>query len=289
MLWCTTSAPAMSRCATSSPAGCLRSSAIDRLPRWQPKNGLPAMRMLSPTTGSILITSAPRSLRIIGPNGPARYWPKSSTWMPSSACPLPLASSSRPERRSAATVFRRVPVLGMWRTGTSALRSRRAGAGDELRDRGRVVAEPAENLGGVLADLGLRPADLAGRAEHVDRHADLCGLAVHGIVDRGDHCSRSSAGAPASRAARAPVRPRDRLQLGDKGLAIVLDELGPSPRVELLPLFRGQRHERERIGVSSSPRMSSTLLVGVSPLITDRWMNWRLAHSKIICWWMPGG
>ena len=31
------------------------------------------------------------------------------------------------------------------------------------------------------------------------------------------------------------------------------------------------------------------LFVGVSPLITDRWMNSWFAHSKIICWWIPGG
>ena len=44
------------------------------------------MRMPSPVTGSTLMTSAPRSPRIIGPNGPARYWPKSTTTTPSSAC-----------------------------------------------------------------------------------------------------------------------------------------------------------------------------------------------------------
>ena len=43
---------------------------MSRLPRWQPKNGLPASRMPSPVTGSTLMTSAPRSPMIIGPNGP---------------------------------------------------------------------------------------------------------------------------------------------------------------------------------------------------------------------------
>ena len=40
---------------------------MSRLPRWQPKNGLPARRMPSPVTGSTLMTSAPRSPMIIGP------------------------------------------------------------------------------------------------------------------------------------------------------------------------------------------------------------------------------
>ena len=58
---------------------------MDRLPRWQPTNGAAASRMASPVTGSTLMTSAPRSDRIIGPNGPARYWPRSSTTTPSRA------------------------------------------------------------------------------------------------------------------------------------------------------------------------------------------------------------
>ena len=58
---------------------------MSRLPRWQPMNGWLTKRMPSPVSGSTLITSAPRSPMIIGPNGPARYWPKSTSTTPSSA------------------------------------------------------------------------------------------------------------------------------------------------------------------------------------------------------------
>ena len=58
---------------------------MSRLPRWQPMNDPTTVpRMPSPRVGSTLMTSAPRSASSIGPKGPARYWPKSITRMPSS-------------------------------------------------------------------------------------------------------------------------------------------------------------------------------------------------------------
>ena len=85
MLWWTMSALATSSSAISTPSGRFRSSAMSRLPRWQPMNEpTTAPRMPSPRVGSTLITSAPRSASSIGPNGPARNCPKSMTRTPSS-------------------------------------------------------------------------------------------------------------------------------------------------------------------------------------------------------------
>src|SRR5947209_3752311 len=92
MLWCTASARRTSSNASSRPSGVLMLTAMSRLPRWHPKNGLPAMRIPSPVAGSTLMTSMPRSARIIGPNGPARYWPKSMSVSPSSG-PAPFDPS----------------------------------------------------------------------------------------------------------------------------------------------------------------------------------------------------
>ena len=64
----------------------LRSSATPRLPRWQPKNDHSTQRMPSPPGGSTFTTSAPRSLSSIGPSGPARNAPASTTCTPSSGC-----------------------------------------------------------------------------------------------------------------------------------------------------------------------------------------------------------
>ena len=125
------------RSAISCPRSVLRLSAMSRLPRWQPKNGWFAMRMPSPVTGSTLITSAPRSPMIIGPNGPARYWPKSID-----------------DARLRARASRPPPRVNV---AISAAR----------------VAELAEDLVVVLPGRGPRTLDRARRAEQVDRHADL--------------------------------------------------------------------------------------------------------------------
>src|SRR5262245_47357909 len=160
MLWCTASARRTSSNASSRPAGVLTLTAMSRLPRWQPKNGLPAMRIPSPVTGSTLITSMPRSPRIIGPNGPARYCPKSMSRSPASG-PAPSTPSLTP---------------------APSLTSRAS------RDRGHVVhADLAPHFGVVLADVWLGAADLARRAEEVDGHADLDQRAEIGIVDRDHH------------------------------------------------------------------------------------------------------
>src|SRR5579871_605336 len=85
MLWCTTSAVATSSRAMRSPSGSFMLSAMSRLPRWHPmKEPTTAPRMPSPRVGSTLMTSAPKSAISIGPNGPAKYWPKSMTRIPSS-------------------------------------------------------------------------------------------------------------------------------------------------------------------------------------------------------------
>src|SRR3954471_18524427 len=152
MLWCTASARRTSSIASSRPSGALMLRAMSRLPRWHPKNGLPAMRIPSPVAGSTLMTSMPRSARIIGPKGPARYWPKSMSVSPSSG-PAPFDPSV----------------------------TSRASALD---------ADLAPYLLVVLADPGLRAADLARRAEEIDRDADLDQRSEIGIVDRHHHAVR---------------------------------------------------------------------------------------------------
>src|SRR5207342_159960 len=152
MLWCTASARRTSSNPSSRPSGTLRLRAMSRLPRWHPKNGLPAMRIPSPVAGSTLTTSIPRSPRIIGPNGPARYWPKSMSRSPSSG-PAPFDPS----------VTSRASTLD---------------------------ADLAPYLGVVLADPGLGAADLARRAEEIDGHTHLDQRSEIGIVDRHHHSVR---------------------------------------------------------------------------------------------------
>ena len=83
-MWCTTSAQRNSASSAGRLSGDLMSSAIARLPRWQPANGQSAHLIGSPVVASTLITSAPRSASSIGPSGPARKFPKSRTLSPSS-------------------------------------------------------------------------------------------------------------------------------------------------------------------------------------------------------------
>src|SRR2546430_952099 len=149
MLWCTASARRTSSIASSRPSGVLMLTAMSRLPRWQRKNGLPAMRIPWPVAGSTLMTTMRRSARIMGPNGPARYWPKSMSISPSSG-PAPFDPSV----------------------------TSRASAFD---------ADLAPYLLVVLADAGLRAPDLARGAEEIDRDADLDERAEVGVVDRHHH------------------------------------------------------------------------------------------------------
>src|SRR2546430_6188506 len=152
MLWCTASARRTSSIASSRPSGVLMLTAMSRLPRWQRKNGLPAMRIPWPVAGSTLMTTMRRSARIMGPNGPARYWPKSMSISPSSG-PAPFDPSV----------------------------TSRASAFD---------ADLAPYLLVVLADAGLRAAALARGPEEVDRHADLDERTEVGVVDRHHHAVR---------------------------------------------------------------------------------------------------
>src|SRR5262249_61634726 len=95
------------------------------------------MRIPSPVTGSTLITSMPRSARIIGPNGPARYCPKSMSRSPASG-----------------------PVPFVWSVTSRA-----------SRDRGHVAgvgADLAPHLDVLLGDTPVGPADLARRADEAD-------------------------------------------------------------------------------------------------------------------------
>src|SRR5580698_9371019 len=135
-LWLTTSAHRTSRWATSWPAGFLRSTAIERLPRWAPLNGLVVGRNVSPSRGSSLITSAPRSASRRLAYGPAKYIPKSRTLMPSRVvsmgCVLP--SGDHPVGRPSG----------------SELRSCDHPIAPQLGDRLIVVAELVEDLVGVL-------------------------------------------------------------------------------------------------------------------------------------------
>src|SRR5580698_188735 len=128
-LWLTTSAHRTSRWATSWPAGFLRSTAIERLPRWAPLNGLVVGRSVSPSRGSSLMTSAPRSASRRLAYGPAKYIPKSRTLTPSSVVSMGSAPPSRDH-----------PVA------------------PQLADRLIVVPELMQDLLGVLADARRRPA-----------------------------------------------------------------------------------------------------------------------------------
>src|ERR1700687_1040759 len=92
-----TSLEAISRRAISLPSGAFRSMEMQRLPRWHAAHtaspAVPGGREMFST----LMTSAPRSLRIMAANGPATAVPKSSTRIPSSGCrsAAPLAARGR--------------------------------------------------------------------------------------------------------------------------------------------------------------------------------------------------
>ena len=66
----TTSAPVASRCTTSRPSGSFRFTAIERLPRFQPKKP-GSSRKESPSSASTLMTVAPMSASIMAPYDPA--------------------------------------------------------------------------------------------------------------------------------------------------------------------------------------------------------------------------
>src|SRR5580658_2570620 len=138
-----------------NPSGCFRSTAMSRLPRWQPmKDPTTLPRMASPRVGSTLMTSAPRSASSIGPKGPARNWPKSMTRMPSSGPGI----SDHPAR----------PQRG---------------------DLGVVASEGPEHLVGMGSGQRLRALDLAGRRPEEDGDAELGGGPDLG-VDHLDHRTR---------------------------------------------------------------------------------------------------
>src|SRR5579863_3858024 len=135
-----------------SPSGCFRSTAMSRLPRWQPmKEPTTLPRMPSPRVGSILMTSAPRSPSNIGPNGPARNWPKSTTRMPSSG---PVISDNP--------------------------------SGAQGGDLGVVASERAEHLIAVGSGQGLWALHLTRGGPEEDGEAQLSGGSDLG-VDHLDH------------------------------------------------------------------------------------------------------
>ena len=97
------------RCTISWARGSLRLSIRLRLPRlyhWKPLlvpgTTLPVRRNGSPSSDSILTTSAPRSARNWPITGPATIWQNSSTRMPSKG-PVAIARHSRPLRRLVAS------------------------------------------------------------------------------------------------------------------------------------------------------------------------------------------
>src|SRR4051794_14356953 len=88
----TTSTCPSSRRTTSAAAGCLRSSASERLPRWYAARppGIPRTGSF-PSGGSTRITSAPRSARSMVQNAPGNMRVRSSTRSPASGrSPPPL-------------------------------------------------------------------------------------------------------------------------------------------------------------------------------------------------------
>src|SRR5579872_6456204 len=148
MLWWTMSAVATSSSARRRPSGCLRSRAMSRFPRWQPMNDPMTLDLMpSPRVGSTLMTSAPRSASSIGPNGPARYWPKSRTRMPSNGP----GNSDHP-------------------------------AGSEGGDLRLAATEGGENFLGVGSGRGLRALHRARGALEEEGDADLGGGTDLGVV-----------------------------------------------------------------------------------------------------------
>src|SRR5579859_1082879 len=117
----TISALATSRSATERSAADFRSSTRLRLPRWS--MALAACFQRGPPGGSTRTTSAPWSASMTASNGPARYWPKSSTRILCSA-PLTRTPGVSSARRGG------VPVL-------------HARANDGLEVRGVDVARAA--------------------------------------------------------------------------------------------------------------------------------------------------
>jgi hypothetical protein len=82
----TMSAVAISRSAASTPSGCFRSSAMLFLLRLKvgkkPEPEPSRRRVLSPSMGSTLMTSAPRSASSRPQVGPMTMWVNSTTRMP---------------------------------------------------------------------------------------------------------------------------------------------------------------------------------------------------------------
>ena len=97
--WMRTSASPINSMSQATAALSLRSTVIDRLlaltarnPGDTPfQNGGPQRRASSPSGRSTLITSAPRWARISPATGPARFWPISTTRIPSSVIGRALA------------------------------------------------------------------------------------------------------------------------------------------------------------------------------------------------------
>src|SRR5258706_12029358 len=109
MLCTMTSARPIRRRSTAAPAGCLRSSTTERLlrltarwielmPGWR---ATPAARAMSPSGGSILITSAPRSPRIWVASGPSTTAVRSMTVTPASGPAGALIAAGGPSEAAA--------------------------------------------------------------------------------------------------------------------------------------------------------------------------------------------
>ena len=82
---CSTTSARLSSCSTTGRAsGAPMFSARLRLPRWHAATAYAAARMASPSGGSTLTTSAPRSARISAASGPATNAEKSTTRRPAS-------------------------------------------------------------------------------------------------------------------------------------------------------------------------------------------------------------
>ena len=102
MLWMNTSLTASSRRIASRPASVFRSQSTERLPRFSRRytgpipgvtGGVPTSRDVSPSAGSSLTTSAPRSASVAVQYGPKNTEVRSAMRMPSSrACRVMAAS-----------------------------------------------------------------------------------------------------------------------------------------------------------------------------------------------------
>ncbi len=237
------------------------------------------MRMPSPVTGSTLTTSMPRSPRIIGPNGPARYWPKSMSRYFPSANRGGVASGPASGRSSrGAVVAGRVVVDSPTGPVTAA------SASPEIPTSPHTSSSCSPTRGWPPWIAPGVPRRWMGTPIWVV--APRSGSSTVATIPFACSCGWAnwSSGSTIFSATWLHA-------ISSATSSSQSQRRNASRRASFIRFccWRGSRPSRSSAGGGWVPRISSSVLVGVFPLITETWTNTRFAHSKIIPWCTPGG